>query len=231
MYMLPCRPDAAVRLAPGQIPLHFSLSAQASPACCGCTCQSQTNSQMMHSFHTHKLTSCVPAAWDRPCPLIATDAALPGCRCNPCCLAGQMLLFGWRLVFALSIISAGLAFVLRLHMPEPEEFTDEREEIIFQNLQRIAASRPASISVRRSSMSAIPSSSARYNGNDIGNNMLNNSGGGAGGLAAYPAGEGCGRYLGLRAVCSLQLSREQVQKRSRSSSSRRKACCAIKTAC
>uniref|UniRef100_A0A383VPF9 Major facilitator superfamily (MFS) profile domain-containing protein n=1 Tax=Tetradesmus obliquus TaxID=3088 RepID=A0A383VPF9_TETOB len=76
---------------------------------------------------------------------------------------GQMLLFGWRLVFALSIISAGLAFVLRLHMPEPEEFTVEREEIIFQNLQRIAASRPASISVRRSSMSAIPSSSARYN--------------------------------------------------------------------
>lgn len=123
-----------------------------------------------------------------------------------------MLLFGWRLVFALSIISAGLAFVLRLPMPEPEEFTDEREEIIFQNLQRIAASRPASISVRRSSMSAIPSSSARYNGNDMGNNMLNNSGGGAGGLAAYPAGEGCGRYLGLRAVCSLQLSREQVQK-------------------
>jgi hypothetical protein len=65
-----------------------------------------------------------------------------------------MLLFGWRLVFCLSIVSASLAFVLRLHMPEPEEFTDEREEIIFQNLQRIAARRPNSISVRRSSVSA-----------------------------------------------------------------------------
>ncbi|WIA40965.1 hypothetical protein OEZ86_004615 [Tetradesmus obliquus] len=40
----------------------------------------------------------------------------------------QMLIFGWRLPFLLSIISASAAFALRMHMPEPEEFTRERQQ-------------------------------------------------------------------------------------------------------
>uniref|UniRef100_A0A383VN35 Major facilitator superfamily (MFS) profile domain-containing protein n=1 Tax=Tetradesmus obliquus TaxID=3088 RepID=A0A383VN35_TETOB len=38
--------------------------------------------------------------------------------------AAQMLIFGWRLPFLLSIISASAAFALRMHMPEPEELND-----------------------------------------------------------------------------------------------------------
>jgi MFS family permease len=108
-----------------------------------------------------------------------------------------MLLFGWRLVFLLSIVSASLAFVLRLHMPEPEEFLDEREEAIFPNLQRIAARRSTSsaIGTRRHSTGgamASYSASAIQNGDASAN----------GGL----------KYLGLRVTCSLQLARDQQLK-------------------
>jgi hypothetical protein len=55
-----------------------------------------------------------------------------------------MLLFGWRIPFLLSIVSASAAVALRLHMPEPEEFTCERNEVIQHNLQRIASQRASS---------------------------------------------------------------------------------------
>jgi hypothetical protein len=106
-----------------------------------------------------------------------------------------MLLFGWRLVFLLSIVSASLAFVLRLHMPEPEEFLDEREEAIFQNLQRMAARRSMSSAIgnrRHSTGGATYSASAIQNGDASAN--------------------GGSKYLGVRVTCSLQLARDQQLK-------------------
>eukprot|EP00882_Tetradesmus_deserticola_P006784 GHRQ01007142.1.p1 GENE.GHRQ01007142.1~~GHRQ01007142.1.p1 ORF type:complete len:279 (+),score=79.58 GHRQ01007142.1:235-1071(+) len=56
----------------------------------------------------------------------------------------QMLHFGWRIPFLLSSVSAAAAVALRLHMPEPHEFTQERQQVIRHNLQRIASRRAAS---------------------------------------------------------------------------------------
>jgi MHS family proline/betaine transporter-like MFS transporter len=38
----------------------------------------------------------------------------------------QMMVFGWRLPFLASAVSASAALALRLHMPEPTEFLEVR---------------------------------------------------------------------------------------------------------
>jgi hypothetical protein len=105
--------------------------------------------------------------------------------------AAQMLLFGWRVVFALSIVSAGLAFVLRMRMPEPEEFLDERKEVIFENMQRIAARSTSTANGIRRRSTGDASHLAGQNGDGSVN--------------------GGSKYLGLRVTCSLQLARDQQQ--------------------
>eukprot|EP00775_Hariotina_reticulata_P009249 gene9249-9415_t len=58
----------------------------------------------------------------------------------------QMLLFGWRIPFLISIISASAALILRLHMPEPNEFVQERKAII-ENAKARKAARQAALSI------------------------------------------------------------------------------------
>ncbi|KAF8062751.1 kgtP [Scenedesmus sp. PABB004] len=65
----------------------------------------------------------------------------------------QMLLFGWRIPFLLSSVSAATAFALRLHMPEPHEFVANRAATIHHNLERLA-SRRSSLGSRASSRRA-----------------------------------------------------------------------------
>jgi hypothetical protein len=55
------------------------------------------------------------------------------CVFSPAGHADQMLLFGWRIPFLISIISASAALILRLHMPEPHEFVQDRKAIIENN--------------------------------------------------------------------------------------------------
>eukprot|EP00878_Enallax_costatus_P017013 GHUV01017861.1.p1 GENE.GHUV01017861.1~~GHUV01017861.1.p1 ORF type:complete len:573 (+),score=108.97 GHUV01017861.1:493-2211(+) len=53
----------------------------------------------------------------------------------------QMLVFGWRIPFLLSSVSASAAIALRMHMPEPDEFVQDRQTVIHRKLERIASRR------------------------------------------------------------------------------------------
>jgi hypothetical protein len=104
--------------------------------------------------------------------------------------AAQMQEFGWRIPFLLSIVSASAAVALRMHMPEPEEFTRERKEVIQHNLQRIASQRASSFMSRSSSTASA-------------------------GAAAAPGSfklAGSFKSLGLKTVDSLTLNRQQKLK-------------------
>jgi MFS family permease len=103
--------------------------------------------------------------------------------------AAQMQQFGWRIPFLLSIVSASAAVALRMHMPEPEEFTRQRKEVIQHNLQRIASRRASSLVSRSSSTGSAGAPAAA-----------------AGGLA------GSFKSLGLKTVDSLTLNRQQKLK-------------------
>jgi hypothetical protein len=96
-----------------------------------------------------------------------------------------MLIFGWRIPFLLSLVSASAAVAMRLHMPEPEEFIRERQQVIQRNLSRIASRRASSIMSRSSSTAS------------------------AG--AVTPAGSF--KSLGLKTIDSLTLTRQQQHRK------------------
>ncbi|WIA20646.1 hypothetical protein OEZ85_005024 [Tetradesmus obliquus] len=141
----------------------------------------------------------------------------------------QMLIFGWRLPFLLSIISASAAFALRMHMPEPEEFTRERQQVIQHNLLRIASQR-SSFLISRSSSAA----GAAGSGNSLGLKTVdslavakhqNAPAAAAAAAAAGPADqcassgsrdvsfadEAKSKSLGLKAIDSMMVTRQRQQ--------------------
>jgi hypothetical protein len=71
--------------------------------------------------------------------------------------ADQLMVWGWRVPFLLTVFTAPLAVYMRMHMPEPFEFLEDKQQQVAQRVASTAASRVA-LSFTRSHAAAAPGS-------------------------------------------------------------------------
>lgn len=57
--------------------------------------------------------------------------------------ADQLMVWGWRVPFLLTVFTTPIAVYLRMHMPEPFEFLEDKQQQVAQRVASTAASRVA----------------------------------------------------------------------------------------
>ncbi|KAI8467534.1 MAG: major facilitator superfamily domain-containing protein [Monoraphidium minutum] len=74
------------------------------------------------------------------------------------CSSEELALWGWRVPFLLTVFTAPIAMLLRMHMPEPREYLMSRQQMVLRRVTSTAADRVArSYSRRGSSAGGAPS--------------------------------------------------------------------------